>query len=96
MAKARKQTEPENGALSPVGGQNGDRIAKDAEIVGGDARIAGHRIPVWVLEGYRRLGMTDEQILVAYPTLTLPDLVAAWAYVDANQEEIEQALRENR
>jgi uncharacterized protein (DUF433 family) len=74
----------------------GHGIVKDADFVGGDARIAGHRISVWVLEGYRRLGMTDERILEAYPSLTLSDLAAAWDYVSANKEEIEQALRENQ
>jgi uncharacterized protein (DUF433 family) len=72
------------------------RIVKDAVHVGGDARIAGHRISVWVLEGYRRLGMTDSQLLAAYPSLTPDDLAAAWAYADAHKEEIEQALRENQ
>jgi len=84
-------TIPENEA--PV---SGSRIVKDADFVGGDARIAGHRISVWVLDGYRRLGMTDEQLLLAYPSLTLADLAAAWAYADANKAEIEQALRENQ
>jgi uncharacterized protein (DUF433 family) len=71
------------------------RIVKTPDICGGDARIAEHRISVWVLEGYRRLGMTDVELLKAYPSLTLADLAAAWAYADANKEEIDQALQEN-
>jgi len=30
-----------------------------------------------------------------YPSLTPPDLEAAWDFVAANREEIEQAIREN-
>ena len=53
------------------------------------------RIPVWGLEGYRRAGWGDAQILENFPTLRPEDLTHAWAYVAANKKEIEQALREN-
>src|SRR5205823_922299 len=36
-----------------------DRITKTPGVCGGDACIRGHRIPVWVLVGYRRLGLPD-------------------------------------
>jgi uncharacterized protein (DUF433 family) len=39
--------------------------------------------------------MPDAQVLSTYPSLTLPDLEAAWDYVAANREEIEQTIREN-
>jgi uncharacterized protein (DUF433 family) len=70
-------------------------IEKTLDIVGGDARIRNTRIPVWVLEGYRRLGWSEAQILDSYPTLRALDLVYAWAYVDAHQEEIDRAITEN-
>jgi len=38
-------------------------IEKTPGVVGGDACIMRTRIPVWALEGYRRLGWTDQQIL---------------------------------
>lgn len=72
-----------------------DRISKTPGVCGGDACIRGHRIPVWVLEGYRRLGRSDEQLLRSYPSLTLADLKAAWDYVAAHSEEIDRAIREN-
>jgi uncharacterized protein (DUF433 family) len=53
------------------------------------------RIPVWVLEGYRRLGWTEAKILASYPTLRAADLVHAWTYVDAHKQEIEEAIRQN-
>ena len=47
-----------------------DRIAKNPDICGGDACIRGHRIPVWGLVEWRRLGLTDEQILARTSGLT--------------------------
>jgi uncharacterized protein (DUF433 family) len=72
-----------------------NRISKNPDIQGGDACIQGHRIPVWVLVGYRRLGSSDAQILTYYPQLTEEDLAAAWDYASAYPDEIEQAIREN-
>ena len=71
------------------------RIFKQADRQGGDACVHDARIPVWVLDNCRRLGMSDAQILSTYPSLTSADLEAAWDYVAANREEIEQAIREN-
>ena len=70
-------------------------IEKTPGVVGGSARIVRTRISVWVLEGYRRLGWTDAQLLASYPTLRAADLVHAWAYADANREEIDEAIQRN-
>ncbi len=64
-------------------------------VAGGAACIVRTRIPVWVLENYRRLGWSEAQILHNYPTLRAADLANAWAYVAAHQAEIEQAIAEN-
>jgi uncharacterized protein (DUF433 family) len=72
-----------------------DRITKTPDICGGDACIRGHRIPVWVLVGYRQLGLNDAEVLRNYPSLTVTDLEAAWEYAAAHPEEIKQAIREN-
>ena len=64
-------------------------------VSGGEPCIAGTRIPVWLLEQARRLGMSDTEILGAYPALRAEDLAHAWAYVAAHQEEIEQQIRDN-
>ena len=72
-----------------------DRITKTPGVCGGDACIRGHRIPVWVLVGYRRLGKSEEELIHDYPSLTLADLHAAWEYAAANPEEIDQAIRGN-
>ncbi len=70
-------------------------IEKTPEVVGGEARIVRTRIPVWVLDGYRRVGWSEAQLLKNYPTLHAADLVNAWAYADAHPDEMERALREN-
>jgi uncharacterized protein (DUF433 family) len=71
------------------------RIEKISNRQGGDACLAGTRIPVWILENCRRLGMADAGILQAYPSLTAGDLNAAWDYVAANRDEINRAIQEN-
>jgi len=69
-------------------------VEKTLGVQGGDACIVRTRIPVWTLEAYRRLGWDDERILANFPTLRHADLVYAWLYAEANQEEIEAAIRE--
>lgn len=64
-------------------------------VCGGAPCIVRTRIPVWVLEQYRRLGATEADLLRSYPTLRAEDLVNAWAYVRSYQDEIDQQIREN-
>ncbi|MCL5952062.1 MAG: DUF433 domain-containing protein [Chloroflexi bacterium] len=70
-------------------------IDKTPGVAGGEACITHTRIPVWALEGYRRLGWSEARILENYPTLHASDLVAAWAYADAHGDEVDDALRKN-
>jgi len=70
-------------------------IEKTPGVVGGDACIAGTRIPVWDLVQYRRLGASDAKILEAYPQLTATDLAHAWSYAEARGAEIEAAIQQN-
>ncbi len=70
-------------------------IEKTPGVCGGDARIVRTRIAVWTLEQARRAGLSDEQILRAYPTLRAGDLAAAWAYAAAHADEIERQIIEN-
>ena len=64
-------------------------------VSGGDACVGETRIAVWVLESYRRGGMSDCDVLAAYPMLTLLDLARAWAYVGSHPEEMDRLIREN-
>jgi uncharacterized protein (DUF433 family) len=70
-------------------------ISKKPGRCGGDACVRDTRITVWGLEVDRRLGMKDSEILAALPGLTEADLEAAWEYVAANREEIDQAIEDN-
>lgn len=70
-------------------------VESNPEVCGGDACIVRTRIPVWILEGYRRGGLSDAEILDSYPTLRAEDLVNAWAYAGRHRDEIDRAIREN-
>jgi uncharacterized protein (DUF433 family) len=64
-------------------------------VVGGDARIARTRVPVWILEQARRLGTSQAELLSAYPTLTPQDLANAWEYAQSHPEEMDRAILQN-
>ena len=70
-------------------------IEKTPGVAGGEACIVRTRVPVWVLENYRRLGWSEARILENYPTLRAVDLVNAWAYAEAHKSDIEQAIQDN-
>ena len=62
---------------------------------GGEPCIVRTRIPVWVLEQARRLGTSEAELLRCYPTLRAEDLVNAWGYARAHQDEINRQIEEN-
>ncbi len=70
-------------------------IQKTPGICGGDARIAGTRIPVWSLVQAREMGYSEERLLFEYPSLRASDLQNAWEYYAANHEEIDAQIFEN-
>lgn len=65
------------------------------DVCGGEACIVRTRIPVWLLEQARRSGVTERELLAAYPTLRAEDLVNAWAYARAHSTEIEAQIHDN-
>lgn len=71
------------------------RIERTEGVCGGDARIAGTRIPVWLIEEFRRAGASDAEILQAYPSLSAEDLVAAKGWARAYSEDIDRQIRDN-
>lgn len=73
----------------------GAGIEVTPEVCGGEPRIARTRITVRTLEQYRRQGMTEAQLLDAYPSLRATDLVNAWAYVAAHPDEIDRLIVES-
>ena len=64
-------------------------------VVGGSACIVRTRIPVWLLEQARRLGSSEADLLIAYPSLRAEDLVNAWAYARTHRDEIDREIEEN-
>ncbi|MHB1562424.1 MAG: DUF433 domain-containing protein [Isosphaeraceae bacterium] len=64
-------------------------------VCGGDPCIVRTRIPVWVLEQSRRLGISEAELLRSYPALRAEDLANAWAYVRSHRDEVARQIREN-
>jgi len=71
------------------------RIETLPEVCGGEPRVAGTRIPVWLLVRARRLGTSDAEILRAYPSLRAEDLTSAWDYHRDHPDEIDRQIRDN-
>ena len=64
-------------------------------VCGGEPCVVRTRIPVWILDQARRLGISEADLLKAYPTLRAEDLANAWAYVRSHREEINRQIAEN-
>jgi uncharacterized protein (DUF433 family) len=60
-----------------------EMIAVDPDVVHGQARIRGTRIPVSVVLDCLGAGLTEKQIVAQYPTLTVEGIRAAAAYAAA-------------
>ncbi|MEP0915881.1 DUF433 domain-containing protein [Leptolyngbya sp. DQ-M1] len=73
----------------------GRGIEKTPGVCGGSACIAGTRITVWGLVEARRIGFSEADMLISYPSLSATDLANAWAYSEAFPDEIEVEIREN-
>ena len=60
---------------------------------GGKPHILGHRIKVQhVAVWHHRMGMSPEEIVATYPTITLPAVYAALAYYHAHRAEIDAQI----
>lgn len=65
-------------------------------LCGGKPRIAGHRIRVQdVVVWHEQMGMSPDEIVSRYPTITLADVYAALTYYHDHLEEIRQQMRES-
>src|SRR5437588_1894934 len=71
------------------------RIVSTPGTCGGRPRIDGHRITVEdVACWHERMGMSPDEIVSAYPSITLADVHAALAYYFENREQIDADIRE--
>lgn len=69
-------------------------IAVKPGFCGGKPHIAGHRIKVQhVAAWHERMGMSPDEIVATYPTLTLPEVYAALTYYHAHRDEIDADIR---
>jgi uncharacterized protein (DUF433 family) len=75
--------------------KNDSWIQKTPDVSGGDACIRNTRITVWGLVEWKKLGLSDPEIIGRIQGLSTTDLEAAWEYYHKNREEIERAIREN-
>ena len=65
-------------------------------VCGGKPRIAGHRITVQTLViCHEQKGMSPDEILLHYPSITLSDIYAALAYYYDHREEIRTKMQES-
>jgi uncharacterized protein (DUF433 family) len=65
-------------------------IAVKAGFCGGKPHLAGHRVKVQhIAVWHQRMGMTAEEIVATYPSLSLPAVYAALAYYHGHRAEID-------
>lgn len=65
-------------------------------ICGGKPRIAGHRIKVQdIVIWHERLGLSPDEIVSHYPSITLADVYAALTYYHDHLQEIRQEIAED-
>ncbi len=65
-------------------------------VCGGKPRIAGHRIKVQnVVVWHERMGMSPDEIVYHYPSITLADVYAALSYYHDHLEEIRKDIEDD-
>lgn len=73
-----------------------DHIVVTPGVCGGRPRIAGSRIRVQdVASPHERLGHTPDEIVAAYPQLSLADIHAALAYYFDHRDEVRRLIAED-
>jgi uncharacterized protein (DUF433 family) len=73
------------------------RIVSTPGTCGGRPRIDGHRITVEdVAIWHERMGMSPDEIVHSYPTITLSDVHAALAYYYENRERIDADIQDGQ
>jgi uncharacterized protein (DUF433 family) len=83
-------TTPETASAELVIPVIAEYIAVKPGFCGGRPHIIGHRIKVQhIAVWHERMGMTAEEIVVTYPTISLPAVFAALAYYHSRRAEID-------
>ena len=71
-------------------------VRKTSGVCGADACIRKTRVMVWLLVSFKKGGLTEQELLRNYPSLTPADLAAAWEYYRLNPQELDEAIRANK
>jgi uncharacterized protein (DUF433 family) len=89
-------TEPQSPKASPTEKPGlSDRIVSTPGVRGGKPRIAGHRITVSdVAIWHERMGMSPDEIVSEYPTITLSDVHVALAYYYDHRDDVDREIHE--
>jgi uncharacterized protein (DUF433 family) len=86
------QSSDPSDAANPAG--TGDRIVSTPGTCGGKPRIAGHRIKVAdVAVWYERMGLSPDEIVSTWPSISLSDVHAALAYYYDHRNQIDADIR---
>ena len=72
------------------------KITKTPGVCGGRACIGGTRIPVWVVAAYVDMGKSDDELLMMWEPISRKQLANAKRYIEANPDEIQKDIAENR
>lgn len=71
-----------------------EHIEINPDICGGKPRIAGHRIKVQdIVIWHEKMGMSPDEIVFQYPSITLSDIYAALAYYHDHLKEIREQIQ---
>jgi uncharacterized protein (DUF433 family) len=83
-------TTPSTSAVPVTAAGVRDYITIEPGYCGGKPHIIGHRVKVQhVAVWHGRMGMTPEEIVATYPTLSLPAVYAALSYYHDHRSEID-------
>src|SRR5438105_15035709 len=85
-----QSTTPAQAGAETIVPVSGEYIAIKPGYCGGKPHVAGHRIKVQhIAVWHERLGMSAEEIVATYPTLSLPAVYAALAYYHSHRPDID-------
>src|SRR5689334_7840013 len=75
-------------------GVSKEHITKTPGVCGGKACVAGHRIRVLdIVLWHEKRGLSPEEILTVFPSITLADVYAALAYYLDHRDDVEEEIR---
>lgn len=94
MEPSTLQSQPERTEATSSPALDRARIVSTPGTCGGKPRIDGHRITVkHIVLDHQREGLSPDEIVSAYPSLTLSDVYAALAYYHDHRADIDADIK---